>query len=192
MLCFTVVLLCAGCDLKAREEALQKKEAEYAQREQQLSLREKSLQIREEELQQLKQKLDSVKTKTDTALVYNQQLIGEWNVKMTCTETTCPGSAVGDTKTETWNINYENNLIVAKAIASDKLVRVYTGSYDGTNLTLSEDVANTPSEPATKMTIRLSMTDEIQWKVKEIIVRENDCRIVYSLQLSKQQPSSSK
>ena len=62
---------------------------------------------------------------------------------MTCIETTCPGSAVGDTKTETWDINYENNLIIAKAMANNKLVRVYTGSYDGTNLTLSEDVANT-------------------------------------------------
>ncbi len=37
MLCFTVVLLCSGCDLKAREEALQKKEVELAQKEQQLT-----------------------------------------------------------------------------------------------------------------------------------------------------------
>src|SRR4051812_48130586 len=80
MLCFTMVLLCTGCDLKAREEALQKKEAELAQKEQELTLKEKSLQIREEELTQLKQKLDSVKTKTDTEIVYNQQLTGEWNV----------------------------------------------------------------------------------------------------------------
>jgi len=185
-----VVLFCSGCGLRAREEAVQKKEAELAQREQQLSLREKSLALREEEVLELKQKLDSVKTKTDTALVYNQQLIGEWNVKMTCTETTCPGSAVGDTKTETWNIGYDSSFIVAKAIASDKLVRVYTGSYDGTNLILSEDVANIPSEPATRMTIRLTITDDNSMVGQREIVRENDCRIVYSLQLSKQKPSS--
>jgi hypothetical protein len=192
MLCFTVVLLCSGCDLKAREEALQKKEAELAQKEQQLTLKEKSLQIREEELLQLKQKLDSVKTNTDTALVYNQQLIGQWNVKMTCTATTCPGSAVGDTKTETWNINYENNLIIARAMVNDKLVRVYTGSYDSTNLMLSEDVTNAPAEPVTRLTIRLALTGENTMEGQREIVRENDCRIIYSLQLSKQQPSSPK
>jgi len=190
MLCLMVVLLCSGCNLQAREEAVKKKEMELAQREQQLSLRERSLQIREEEVLQLKQKLDSVKTKADTALVYNQQLIGEWNVKMICTETTCPGSAVGDTKTETWNIGYDSSFIVAKAIANDKLVRIYTGSYDGTNLTLSENIANIPSEPATKMTIRLTITDDNTMEGQRIINRENDCRIVYSLQLSKQQPSS--
>ena len=192
ILCFTVVLLCSGCDSKAREEALQKKETELAEKEQQLTLKEKSLQIREEELMQLKQQLDSVKTKKDTALVYNQQLIGEWNVKMTCTETTCPGSAVGDTKSETWNINYENNLIVARAMVNDKLVRVYTGSYDSTNLILSEEVTNAPTEPATRLTIRLALTGENTMEGQREIVRENDCRIIYSLQLSKQQPSSPK
>ena len=192
ILCFTLVLLCSGCDSKAREEALQKKETELAQKEKQLTLKEKSLQIREEELMQLKQQLDSVKTKKDTTLVYNQQLIGQWNVKMTCTETTCPGSAVGDTKTETWNISYENNLIVARAMVNDKLVRVYTGSYDSTNLILSEDVMNAPTEPATRLTIRLSLTGENTMEGQREIVRENDCRIIYSLQLSKQQLSSPK
>ena len=192
ILCFTLVLLCSGCESKAREEALQKKETELAQKEQQLTLKEKSLQIREEELMQLKQQLDSVKTKKDTTLVYNQQLIGQWNVKMTCSETTCPGSAVGDTKTETWNISYENNLIVARAMVNDKLVRVYTGSYDSTNLILSEEVTNAPTEPATRLTIRLSLTGENTMEGQREIVRENDCRIIYSLQLSKQQPSSPK
>jgi hypothetical protein len=185
-----VVLFCSGCGLRAREEAVQKKEDELAQREQQLSLREKSLALREEEVLELKQKLDSVKTKTDTALVYNQQLIGEWNVKMTCTETTCPGSAVGDTKTETWNIGYDSSFIVAKAIASDKLVRVYTGSYDGNMLTLTENITDAPTEPATKMTIRLTLTGNDTMEGQREIVRENDCRIIYSLQLSKQKSSS--
>jgi hypothetical protein len=190
--CLAVVLLCPGCDLKTREEALKKKEAELAQKEQQLLLKEKSLALQEQQLLQLKQQIDSVKTKSDTALVYNQQLIGVWNVKMTCTETTCPGSAVGDTKSETWDIGYENNNIIAKAIANNKLARIYTGSYDGNNLTLTEDVANVPSEPATKMTIRLTLTEETKMDGQREIVRENDCRIVYNLQLNKQKPSSTK
>ena len=189
---FLVALLCGGCGLKSREEALKKKEAELAQREQQLVLREKSLDVKEKEVAELKQKLDSinVKPKTDTALVYNQQLTGQWNVKMTCTQTTCPGSAIGDTKTETWDISYQNNLVIANALASDKLARVYTGSYDGTYLTLSENVATTPTEPATRMTIRLTMTDDNTMEGQRTIDRENDCSIVYSLQLNKQQPSS--
>ena len=190
--CFMVILLSTGCGLKAREEAMRKKEAELAEREQQLTLREKSLELREEQVEQLKQKLDSAKTKSDTTLLYNQQLIGQWNVKMTCIETTCSGSAIGDIKTETWDISYQNSLIIANAIASNKLARIYTGSYDGTTLTLSADVANTPEEPATKMIIRLTMTDENTMEGQRLIDRENDCRIVYSLQLNKQQSSSTK
>jgi hypothetical protein len=197
LLYLLIALLCSGCDLKAREEALQKKEVELTQREQQLSLREKLVAIREEEVLQLKQKLDSAQTKLDsaetgnnTSLIYNAQLIGPWNVKMTCTETTCPGSAVGDTKAETWEISYQNNLIIAKANAGDKLVRIYTGSYNGTNLVLSENVANSSSEPATRLSIRLTLTNDNTMEGQREIVRENDCRIVYSLQLDKQQSST--
>lgn len=188
-LCFVATVLLSGCNLQAREEALKKKEAELTQREQQLVLREKSLDIKEEEIKTLQQRLDSVKVKPDSTQIYNPQLIGQWNVKMTCSETTCPGSAVGDTKTETWDISYQNSLIIANAIASDTLARVYTGSYDGTYLTLNENVSNTSSEHAAKMTIRLSITNENTMEGQRIIDRENDCRIVYNLQLNKQQTS---
>ena len=197
LMCMMVVLLCSSCGLNAREEAVRKKEAELSQREQQLTLRERLLALREEEILQIKQKLDSatLKTdsllaKTDSSIVYNQQLTGVWNVKMTCTETTCPGSAIGDTKTETWEISYQNNVILAKANVGDKLTRVYTGTYNGTNLVLSEDVANTPLEPATKMTIQLTMKDNNTMEGRREIVRENDCSIVYDLQLNKQSSST--
>ena len=190
--CFIVMLFCTSCGLNEREEALRKKEMELAEREQQLSLREKTIELREQQIEQLKQKLDSAKTKTDTTLLYNQQFIGLWNVKMTCIETTCSGSAVGDVKTETWDISNQNSLIIANAIASDKLARIYSGNYDGTTLTLNASVASTSSEPATKMIIRLTMTDENTMEGQRIIDRENDCRIVYNLQLNKQQSSSSK
>ena len=77
-------------------------------------------------------------------------------------------------------------------MVNDKLVRVYTGSYDSTNLILSEDVANTSTEPITRLTIRLALTGDNTMEGQREIVRENDCRILYSLQLSKQQPSSPK
>lgn len=189
-LCLMVLFVYTGCKDGVREEALQQREARLVQREQQLSMREKLVAIREEEILQMKQKMDSAINIKDSALVYNQQLIGRWNVKMTCTETTCPGSAVGDTKTETWDIGYENNLIVAKAIVSDKLVRVYTGGYDGNVLTLTENVPDTPSEPTTKMTIRLTLTGNETMDGRREIVRENECKIVYDLQLNKLKPTT--
>lgn len=196
VLLLPLFLLCSGCDLKKREEALKKKEATIVEREQQLSLREKSVAIKEEELLQLQKRLDSAQTNKgitpgkDSALVYNQQLVGNWNVKMTCTETTCAGSAVGDTKSETWAIGYENNHLIAKAMANDKLARVYTGNYDGTNLMLTEAVVIGPTEPVTKLSIRLTPTGDNTMEGQREIIRENDCRIVYSLQLSKEKPST--
>lgn len=181
-----VILCCtAGCDLRKREEALQTKEAMLNEKEQQLSLKEKTLQVKEEELRKREQHLDST-MKTDTTYLVNPALVGKWDVKMTCTETTCPGSAVGDTKTEEWEFSYEGNTIVVKAIVSEKLVRIYTGFYTDNTIELVEEKAGTNNNVSTKMVIRLRVIDNTHLEGQREIVRENDCRVVYALQLVKQ------
>src|SRR5688572_16750787 len=90
------IFLASGCGIKEREDAVQKKESELLQKEQVLNLKEKTLAIKEEDLLKREQKLDT--TLADTALIYDAKITGRWNVGMTCTETDCTGSAVGDTK----------------------------------------------------------------------------------------------
>lgn len=181
-------------DTREREAALQKKEAELAQREQALALREKLLERAEVALDQARQQLvraqpvDSIapdSTALDTA-GYNASVLGKWSVRMACTETTCPGSAVGDTKFETWELTNQDNQITAQAFAEGKLVRVYSGTYENNVLELTADVALSPAAPATKMLVRLNSVNESTLEGQREIVRTGDCRIIYALQLNKQ------
>ncbi|WP_207491562.1 hypothetical protein [Aridibaculum aurantiacum] len=172
-----------GCDLRQRELAMEKREAEIAEREQQLALREKSIEVRELQMLEKERKFDS--TSRDSAITFNPALPGQWAAKMVCSETTCTGSAVGDTRNETWTFNYENNKLIVQALSGDKLVRVYTGTYTNNVIELVENVEPTATAPATKMVVRITVINNNSMEGIREIVRP-DCRIVYSLQLSKQ------
>jgi len=177
-----------GCNLRERETSVQNKETELAQKEQELTLKEKSLQLKEEELlkreQQIEKQVDST-AQQDSAFIYNPNLIGQWNAKMTCIETTCAGSAIGDTKTETWQLAYQDNHIIAKAMTGENMIRVYTGTYSNNTLELTENVELSPSAPATKMLVRLTLLNPNTLEGQREIIRAGDCRIIYSLQLNK-------
>ena len=168
-----------------REEALRKKEIAINEKEQELILKEKSLEIKEANLLQKEQILDSTSI-NDSTFIYNPVLIGLWSVKMVCTETTCPGSAIGDTKSEQWDIIYQGNKIVAKAIVDYKVVRIYSGVFKGNTLDLidEQDIANPQNK--TRITVRLRITSDKTMEGQREILRVGDCRILYSLQLNKE------
>jgi len=175
----------SSCDLRQREEALQKREASLNQKEQELLLKERTLQLKEEELAKRQQQIDSSK-KTDTTHIVNPALAGTWDVKMTCTETTCAGSAVGDTKNEEWVIAYEANTLLAKAMANGQVSRIYSGFSTGNIVELVENrTAAAGTEATSRMTVRLRLVDETHMDGQREIVRDKDCKIVYALQLEK-------
>jgi hypothetical protein len=180
-----MVLATSGCDYRKRESDLQKKEAALYQKEQELLLREKALMMRENDLLTKEQHLDSA-SKADSTHLINQKVVGSWSVKMTCTETTCTGSAIGDTKTEQWNISYQANNLIAKAMDNGKLIRVYTGFYTGNTVELIDDRQSTVSQPAAKMVVRLHMVNEITMEGQREITRDNDCKVIYALHMEKQ------
>lgn len=180
-----ILFIAPGCDLRRREEYLQKKEAELNQKEQELLLKEKTLQLKEQELQKTL-KTDSSLV-TDTTNLYNPAIIGFWLVKMVCTETTCAGSAVGDTKTEQWNISYESNFIIVKAMSDDKLVRTYTGKPAGDVIELTEKLTDDGTQSSTTMIVRARLISSNRMEGTREIVRDNNCKVVYSLQMEKQQ-----
>jgi hypothetical protein len=185
LLCLPLLLLLQGCDIDKREKALEKRSAELKQWEETLLLRENDLKLKEEELAQRARNRDS--SARDSAFIYNPALIGSWAVQMTCTETTCAGSAVGDTKTEQWDISYQDNHVIAKALVGRELQRVYRGLYTGNTLELVEDRAVANGQPATRMIVRLRMVSNRTLEGQREIVREGECKIIYALQMEKQQ-----
>lgn len=180
---FLCLLLClAGCDTAKQERALRQREAALAQREQQLQVREQELSLREAAFTAKIQAADSTAT-ADTLHTAPEALTGTWNVQMTCTEATCAGSAVGDVKTEQWELTNEANTIVARATAKGQLVRVYTGTYTNGAIELTEERASAADPALAQMVVRLKPTSPNRMEGQREITRENNCRIVYALQL---------
>lgn len=179
-----VLLFSPGCELQKREQNLQEKKELLDQREKELLLKESALHAKEEELLKREKLLDST-LRTDSLMVIDSTLIGNWSVRMVCTSTTCTGSAVGDTRNEEWNISFENNSIIARAMADNKLIRIYSGMYTGNTLELISDVEHTSLQPATRMVVRLRIVKEKSMEGQREIIRENDCKIIYDLKMEK-------
>lgn len=183
--CFSFFLfLFSSCNFAEREREIQKRLQELSFKEQELTEKEKELLLREEEILNKEKFIDS--SAKDSNFVYNDVLPGLWNVKMVCTETTCPGSAVGDTKSETWDIHYQDRLVIARVLENNKLARIYSGYYNGNMLQLNYEGFDTNPEQTTLMTVRLKLTDKGQLEGEREISRPEKCRIIYSLKLNKQ------
>lgn len=183
-LILAMVFLLSGCELREREQAQQRKEAELNQKEQELLLKEKTLQLKEESLLLKEKRIDST-LNGDSVAVLNPNLVGQWDVTMTCIETTCTGSAIGDTKKEQWFVQYEDNHILARAMTGDRLIRTYTGSYNNNYLELVAVANATEAGPAAKITVRLQPAGSAVMEGRREIVREGNCKITYALQLVK-------
>jgi len=144
--------------------------------------------LKEEELLQRERSIDSASTSItkDTLGSLLPGLPGEYHVTMRCTETTCPGSAVGDTKTEQWQFTIENNQIIIRAMSNKKLVRVYKGGYAGNTMELFAQTDTVTSLQAGNMIVRLQETRENRLRGMREITRQDNCRIIYDLDLEKQ------
>jgi hypothetical protein len=179
----------SGCGLREREISVQRKEAELTEKERVLAEKETSLQLKEEELlikEQLYQSRRVDTTTTHDAKLSNPALVGQWHVRMTCTETTCTGSAIGDTRTETWDFSFQDGQVIAKALSGDKLIRTYSGAFRNNLLELAENVEHSSAHPSTRMLVRLTLLNETSMEGEREIIRAGNCRIVYALQLAKQ------
>lgn len=183
---FLAVLLCSclfvSCDIKKREKELETKQLSLQQKEQELILREQALELKEEEFR----KQDSIKMVKDTLWGTYPNLPGTWFVKMVCTETTCSGSAVGDTKTENWEISIQNNMVMAGAVDNGKLNRIYSGGFYNDRLEITSENTDLETRQNIKIVVRLKQTREGNMKGTREIIRQDDCHIVYDLELRKQ------
>lgn len=186
---FTLLILISllvlnGCNRKNHEKEITKERIRLEQKEQELSMRENLLNSRERNLLDRELKFDS--SYRDVLADSIRTLAGTWLTKMTCIETTCSGSAIGDTKSEHWAFSFQGNTIIAKAVASENLVRVYIGSYNNNTLELVEDRPGTTLQPASKSTVRLRLLNENSMEGEREILRNNECKVIFSIRLDKQ------
>lgn len=171
----------AGCGSGQNMEDNQLAEG-YLKKEQELLAWENRLKLKDQELKIREQRLDSIEIKKDTLGTYNAKLIGNWSVRMRCTETTCAGSAIGDTKTEQWNISYENNKVVVKASSNKVPIRTYKGIFKDNNLKLT---ALQSGDSETIITITLREVSDKRMEGTREIYQAGICKIIYALEIER-------
>ena len=179
-----MLIVFSGCGIREREAALEKRELVLARKEQELILREQALV--KDSIEQSKR--DSVPVIAPQELV-QPAIAGTWHVKMVCKETSCAGSAVGDTKSESWIFEGDSSVITARVMEGSNLVRVYTGTLAGNTLEMTEATgANTDPQgnQGTVIKVRINMEGERSKVGTREIVQKNVCRILYELKLEKQ------
>jgi hypothetical protein len=184
----TLFFSLSACKTDNREKMLAQKAAQLDTMERQLEQRRQSLALKEAELLRKEKLIDSISTRTitDTLGRLHPGLPGLYNVAMRCTETTCPESAVGDTKSEQWQLTIADNQVIAEAMSNQKIVRVYKGRYSGNTIELVAQADTASALPAGQMIVRLQEVGENQLRGTREITRQDNCRIVYELNLQKQ------
>lgn len=183
-----LLLFFASCENSQKARLLDQKEKMLLEKEQHIVLQEQSLVLRESALALKEKKVDSASLKfiNDSLAATRPDIRGIWLVKMICTETTCSTSAVGDTKTEQWEISQEQTLIIAKSTSNDKTGKIYSGKYIGETIELAALQDSSEAGRSTKMIVRLQPTKENEMEGQRQIIRSDDCQIIYAMQLKKQ------
>lgn len=177
-----MIVFLQSCGLNEREKKLKQQQEAVIMKEQELAAWEQRLRAKELELDIEQNSLDSVKKQIDSVPVYNAAIIGKWNVKMSCIETSCDGSAIGDTKNEQWHISYDNheNKILVRAYSGPVLIRVYVGTYKNNALKIVDEKPN----PEAMIGATLNFINEGRMDgIREI--KQTACKIVYELNARK-------
>lgn len=173
-----------GCDFQRRQEDLNKKMNELSQREAVLALKEQQMEIKEQQLSEKEKILDSTTNVVNDSLLRSHKKIeGAWRVDMLCTQTNCAGSAVGDGKTERWNIMVAGNDVTVNARSNRALSKRYTGSFAGNLLTLTADQDTT--EVNATIEVHLQQSTDKEMEGERVVTQTSGCQILYSLRLKR-------
>lgn len=181
----TFLLIAAGlgsCGFEERKQALDARETSLKEREQNLLVKEKMLLQLEDSIKLSIAKQDSLTLSLkNIGLPLPDSLQGTWNVNMLCTQTNCSGSAVGDTRKESWTFTGGDSTgVYVKAMQGENLVRVYSGIFDGSGFVLS--TPNVSGEVnATTMNVKLNVNTPDKLSGTRIIQQADGCTITYKI-----------
>jgi hypothetical protein len=150
-------------------------------REQQVAVREQALDVRERELNAREHTLDSVQ-RANAPGVIDSSLLGDWEARMTCTQTSCAGSAIGDIRSERWTIGYEGDSLYIAAHQKKLLSRVYYGRFDGATI-----AAHWVGDSAdVRMDVILSRIGEAALRGTRTIDHfQAGCQIIFAVELNR-------
>lgn len=180
---FVFMFLSCGQSQRQRQNAAL--ERKLNEQRQELILQANQLALQQANLDARAKHLDSVQVSGDSLMTVLPKLAGTWDVNMNCTQATCAGSAIGDTKNEQWIISFHGNAILAEAYSKKVLSRVYTGSYNDGIIQLSAQSADSMMDKNIQISAFFRpIGDSLIMNGKRSIIRPG-CQIVYNLAMKK-------
>lgn len=176
---FLFLLIFTSCNYSEKSAALDL-------REQKLHEKEKEFALKETEYRNLQRMRDSIFAERIETKIINlpSNIIGKWNGKIVCTDSTCPENKIGDIRTDTWEFVENGNIVSVKVTNRSGNVRVYTGSYSGSEIRLHY---STDSSAVRKSDINIVLNDFQENKIKGIreATGDGNCISRFSVDLEK-------
>ncbi|MCD2422283.1 hypothetical protein LQ567_05880 [Niabella pedocola] len=174
-----------SCGFEERRKQLDDREQALNLREQAVMLKEKEVKLKEDSLKKFAAQIDSAShLPVIQGVPLPDSLAGSWNVAMVCTQTNCSGFAVGDIRKETWLIAGNGTAVTVRAMQGDKLIRVYTGTFTGTDLKLSTPESET-AQPSASMAVALKVDQRNKLSGQRLITQADGCETTFKVDLDK-------
>lgn len=176
---FIILLMFTSCTDSEKEKKLQ-------ERENSLMLKEKEFAAKEDEYRNLIAMRDSITQQADSVVVNNlpANILGKWNGKMVCTESSCAEHAIGDQRTDVWEFSENGKTVLAKVTDRSGNLKVYSGSYSNSELNLQSKEDST-STRKTEINLIWNNLQANSLKGARKVIANNNCVAKFTLELEK-------
>ena len=176
-----IAILISACKDNEHEKELEKREQILLQKENNFALKEADYEALLKMRDSLLAKKDSV-TDSSVYKTWPAEIAGQWNSKVICTASTCNTYIVGDQRSDVWDFISDSSQMITRITSNKKLVRVYLGSYDGSQVKLNFSTDST----SPKHVIMNVFLNDIQpgiMKGTRTINIDSSCTATFSIEL---------
>ncbi|CAD7811497.1 hypothetical protein CHRY9390_02366 [Chryseobacterium aquaeductus] len=164
-----------------------KKTQQLLDRENSLLEKEKLFAEKESEYQSLLKMRDSIFNIKDTVEVVKKwpaEVFGSWSGKVICTESSCNDYVIGDQRMDTWEFDSDSTQLVSKIVNNNKLVRIYSGSYENNEVKLNYKT-DSAANKSVEMNVILNEISATKMRGIRTITVDNKCTAKFSVELTR-------
>ncbi len=169
--------LTASCADGRREQQLTWRERVLAEKERQFALKEADYQL-------LLRMRDSLLAAADTLQqqAWPEEILGRWNSKTICQESTCTEYVVGDQRSATWEFAGDSTGMFTKVLDRNMVTRAFSGSFDSSTVRLHFQ-SDSAAHKKMQISVELSRVSPGLMKGSQLLRIDNNCAARFSVEL---------
>lgn len=173
-----IIILMSACD-NSREEELLRREADLKRREEQFQAKEADYLA----LLKLKDSLDARDSITHLN-DWPENLVGTWNSKIVCVETSCNEYVIGDVRNDIWEFAQDSLHLHVNVFNKKELIRVYDADYSEEQIVLNHITDSTaPKQVSMKVVLNEINANKISGY--RTVKLGSKCSATFTVELSK-------